>query len=133
MAAIDFFVTVIIIFLDVMTKYLSDILRIICVASIVKGISRIVREVKKKQAGGPLKLKKAEGNTQRKGKGSQETIVVSFQFNLIRITPIIVYTIHIVSFVYISMSCNSNLIGYFSGPAKKTIMLRVHRTLFWSS
>ena len=45
----------------------------------VEDISRIVKEVKK-QAAGPLKLKKAEGNTQRKGKSSQETIVVSFQF-----------------------------------------------------
>lgn len=34
----------------------------------------------KRSAGPPLKPKKAEGNTQRKGKGSQETIVVSFQF-----------------------------------------------------
>ena len=65
-----------------MTKCISDILRIGCVANIVKDIWRIVREVAK-QAGGPLKLKKAEGNTQRKGKGSQETIVVSFQFILI--------------------------------------------------
>ena len=41
-------------------------------------ISRIVKE--ERSAGPPLKPKKAEGNTQRKGKGSQETIVVSFQF-----------------------------------------------------
>ena len=66
-----------------MLKCLKDILiGVLCIANIVKDISRIVREVKKIEAG-PLKLKKAEGNTQRRGKGSQETIVVSFQFILI--------------------------------------------------
>ena len=39
----------------------------------------VFKNCKRSVGGPPLKLKKAEGNTQWKGKGSQETIVVSFQ------------------------------------------------------
>ena len=74
---------VIFLFHGVMLKCLKDILGVRCIANIVKDISRIVREVKKIEAG-PLKLKKAEGNTQRRGKGLSRNYccIISIHINL---------------------------------------------------